>query len=38
MINFIIKHQETIKIVAWFILSIVLIGLVENPHNYTSLN
>ena len=38
MINFIIRHQEAIKLIAWFTLSIVLIGLVENPHNYTSLN
>lgn len=38
MINFIIKHQETIKIVTWFILSIILIGLAENPQNYMSLN
>jgi hypothetical protein len=38
MINFIIKHQETIKITIWFILSIILIGLVENPQDYMSLN
>ena len=38
MINFIIEHQETIKIVTWFILSIILIGLVENPQDYISLN
>lgn len=38
MINFIIKHLDIIKIVTWFTLSIILIGLVENPQDYISLN
>lgn len=34
MINFIIKHQEAIKVIIWFVLSILLIGFVENPQDY----
>lgn len=30
--------SDTFKITAWFILSIILIGLVENPQDYISLN
>ena len=30
--------SEQFKIIAWFILSIILIGLVENPQDYISLN
>ena len=33
-----ILTSDTFKISAWFILSIVLIGLVENPQDYISLN
>lgn len=38
MINFIIKHLDTIKIITWFTLSIILIGLIENSQDYISLN
>lgn len=30
--------SDTFKITAWFILSIILIGLIENPQDYISLN
>ena len=33
-----ILTSEQFKIIAWFILSIILIGLVENPQDYLSLN
>lgn len=40
MLNNLIKllTSEQFKIIAWFILSIILIGLVENPQDYISLN
>lgn len=30
--------SDTFKITAWFIISVILISLSENPQNYISLN
>ena len=30
--------SDTLKLIAWFIISIILISLSENPQNYISLN
>lgn len=33
-----ILTSDTIKLIAWFTISIILISLSENPQNYISLN
>lgn len=36
MIN--LLTNDTLKLIAWFTISIILISLSENPQNYVSLN